>query len=51
MRIFKILWTLDDWGHRHLGPAVHRVLLGRVCDWLDDELCKPVTTFHRDRSL
>lgn len=49
MTTFRILWCLDDWGHRHLG-RFHHLFMGRLCDWLDDELLKPVTTFHGPRS-
>ena len=35
---FRLLWAVDDWGHRVLPRRLHRALLGLVCDWLDDQL-------------
>lgn len=39
--IFRPLWWLDGRGHAHLSRRLHRLLLGRVCDWCDNELTRP----------
>lgn len=47
--MFKVLWKIDEFAHAYLPPRVHRVVFGRMCDWLDDELCKPPSKFHGSR--
>jgi len=47
MTTFHILWSIDNWTHEHLPRRLHRLFFGRVCDWLDNELTKPATTFHK----
>jgi len=49
MTTFRILWAIDGWAHAYLPRRLHRFLLGWVCDWLDNELTRPTTTFHKER--
>ena len=32
------VFALDEWGHRTLPHRIHRLLLGRLCDWWDARL-------------
>ena len=39
--MFGPLWWLDNAGHAYLPRWLHRLLLGRVCDWCDSQLLRP----------
>ena len=36
--IDRVVFAVDEWGHRHLPQRLHRLALGWLCDWWDNRL-------------
>jgi len=37
----RIVFAIDEWGHRNLPVRLHRIFLGWLCDWWDRRLGAP----------